>query len=68
MAFFIILLALSWWYSSAKFYGDNGCLEDWSLALADVKWVQDQMKVSFNSGKRSRDETENDVDAQAAKR
>lgn len=63
--FFVILLALGWWYIGVKSAG--GDCSDCNHAFADVQWVLEQMKLSFaNPAKRAR-ETDGE-DASTSKR
>jgi hypothetical protein len=55
--FFVILLALHWWYRGIEFDGAN--VDDWTRALEDVAWVMRQMKSHIQlSRKHIRDESD----------
>jgi hypothetical protein len=50
--FYVVLLALGWWFIGAK-HSDGRGISDCEHALDDVAWVLEQMCHSFGSAKRS---------------
>jgi hypothetical protein len=64
--FFIIIIALCWWFLGVKH--NNGCADGCKMALQDVVWVLQQMlKTQVESVKRGHDE-EGTIAQQKAKK